>query len=282
MKKGLLGAAVALAAIAGMAGEWKGLEEANWLSGRKVKPLELRRKIVAVVDWGKSAEGSAETIGFIQKNVGGHRANGHPVDMVASHREGGEVEAIKAAIAAGGIKCPVYQGAEYSEAPGGKLPYIYVVDTTGAVVYGGGDKNAAVVALVEAISGLPEPGQLVNGVALKKFKRQAQRMMMGVRAEGATLAPFKAGLKSKKPGEAEEAQAILDAIEKSKANLEASIKDALEAGDKGMALRDITWFVKTWPSEAEKYREDHKRLAADPEARAGAAALMKAMKKKRK
>ncbi len=158
-----------------------------------------------------------------------------------------------------------------------------VLNAAGAVVYEGGDDRAAEEAVVNALTEVPVPGQLINGVALTKFKNLQKKFVMGkVRAEGATLAPIKAALKSKKPGEAEEAQAILDSIEAAKANLEKWIAEDLEAGDKGAALRDLHWFCKTWPSEKDKYDADYKRLMDDPEAVKAAKALMAPPKKKRR
>lgn len=157
-----------------------------------------------------------------------------------------------------------------------------VLDASGTVVYEGGDDREAESAVVNALTDMPVPGQLINGVVLKKFKSLQGKYVMGkVRAEGAGLAPFKAALKSKKPGEAEEAQAVLDSIETAKKNLEAWIAEDLESGDKGAALRDIHWFVKTWPSEKDKYGADYKKLSADPEAVKAAKALMAPKKKRR-
>ena len=283
--KTLFRACVALSALAALplsAGEWKGLEESNWRAGRKLRPNDLRRKVVTVVEWGVGCPDCPDVLGFVQKNVIGQRVNGHPVAMLASHLQEEDPEKVKAAAAARGIKCAVYQDARFSDvkaAPG--VPYVYVVDTTSTVVYEGTDKNDAVVAMVDAITELPVPGQLINGVDLKKFKAFQKKLVMGFKAEGAALAPFKAALKSKKPGEAEEAQAVLESIEKAKKNLEDEIAEDLAAEDKGAALRDIRWFSKTWPSEASKYADKFRELAADPEAKAGEAALLKALKRRR-
>ena len=194
-------------------------------------------------------------LAFVKKSVLGYREAGHPVTMKATLCSGGTVPAIR------------------------------VTDTSGKVVYSGADKNDAVVAITEAIMDLPVPGHLINGVTLKKFRNYDQRYVMGkTKGEGAALAPFKAALKSKKPGEAEEAQAILDSIEKAKKNLEEDIAVCLAEGTKeakGEALRDILWFRQTWPSEKDKYDAQYKTLLADPEAKTEAAALLKAAKKRR-
>lgn len=157
-----------------------------------------------------------------------------------------------------------------------------VLDAAGAVVYEGEDDREAEAAVVNALTDMPVPGQLINGVVLKKFKSYQKTFVMGkVKAEGSGLAPFKAALKSRKPAEVEEAQAILDSIAAAKKNLEMWIADDLAANDKGAALRDLMWFCKTWPSEKGKYEADYKRLLADPEAVKAAKALLAPPKKRR-
>lgn len=271
------------AAVSAVAGEWKGLEEDNWIFGRKMTAADLRRKVVFVVDWDVNAASAAEDLLFVQKNVIGQKNSGHPVEIVASCRSSATMEEMKAAAPKFfSAKCPVYQGAEFSDAPGNaKLPFYYVVDPTRTVRYAGNDKNDAVVAMVEILTDLPGVGQILGGVPLKKFKNLQKTLVMGKKAEGAALASVRTALKSKKPAEAEEAQAVLDAVEKAKQNLKDEIKECLEAGDKGTALRDIRWFCQSWPSEKEQYVDDFKKLAADPEARAAEAALLKAMKKRK-
>ena len=157
-----------------------------------------------------------------------------------------------------------------------------VLDAAGAVVYEGEDDREAEAAVVNALTDMPVPGQLINGVVLKKFKSYQKTFVMGkVKAEGSGLAPFKVALKSRKPAEVEEAQAILDSIAAAKKNLEMWIADDLAANDKGAALRDLMWFCKTWPSEKGKYEADYKRLLADPEAVKAAKALLAPQKKHR-
>ena len=213
-----------------------------------------RRKITVTVDWAQSNEESRIALAFLKKTVLGYRDAGYVIAMKATLRDGGNV------------------------------PEIHVTDASGKDVYAGSDKNDAAVALTEAIMNQPVPGQMITGVELKKFRGADKRYVMGkMKGEGAALAPFKTALKSKKPGEAEEAQAILDAIERAKKNLEEDIEACLADGSKdakGEALRDIRWFRATWPSEAKKYDESFKRLSADPEAKAAEAALLKPKKRR--
>ena len=214
-----------------------------------------RRKLTVTVDWAKDNEESRIALEFLKKTVLGYREAGHVIAMRTTLRDGGNV------------------------------PDIHVTDVSGKEIYAGPDKNDAAVALTEAIMNMPVPGQMITGVELKKFRGADKRYIMGkMKGEGAALAPFKTALKSKKPGEAEEAQAILDSIERAKKNLEEDIEACLADESKeakGEALRDIRWFAATWPSEKDKYVEAYKRLSADPEAKAAAAALMKPPKKRR-
>ncbi len=214
-----------------------------------------RRKLTVTVDWAQDNEESRTALAFLKKTVLGYRDAGYVIAMSATLRSGGNV------------------------------PDIHVTDASGKEVYSGSDKNDAAVALTEAIMSMPVPGQMIVGVELKKFRGADKRYIMGkTKGEGAALAPFKTALKSKKPGEAEEAQAILDSIERTKKNLEEDIAACLADESKeakGEALRDIRWFSATWPSEKDKYAEAYKRLSADPEAKAAAAALMKPPKKRR-
>ena len=213
-----------------------------------------RRKLTVTVDWAQGNEESRIALAFLKKTVLGYRDAGYVIAMKATLRDGGNV------------------------------PEIHVTDASGKEVYAGSDKNDAAVALTEAIMNQPVPGQMITGVELKKFRGADKRYVMGkMKGEGAALAPFKAALKSKKPGEAEEAQAILDSIERAKKNLEEDIEACLAEDSKdakGEALRDIRWFRATWPSEAKKYDEPFKRLSADPEAKAAEAALLKPKKRR--
>ncbi|MGN0852370.1 MAG: hypothetical protein ACI4Q3_03225 [Kiritimatiellia bacterium] len=190
----------------------------------------------------------------------------HKVALIAGFGEGSDKAASVRTFAAAYADSHAAQFAFASKTRPGADRF-RVLDASGTVVYEGGDDREAEAAVVNALTEMPVPGQLINGVELKKFKHLQRSFVMGkVKAEGAGLAPFKAALKSKKPGEAEEAQAILDSIRTAKENLEQWIAEDLQAGDKGAALRDLNWFRKTWPSEKAKYEADFKRLSADPEA----------------
>lgn len=245
--------------------EWKGLEDSNWYHGKKLKLSDLRRKVVMVEEW-TSENDAAETMAFVEKCWRGY--SHQPFILIASHRGERNDEKVKAAIAKIGITCSVYQNVENTKAPqSSTLPFMYVFDATGKLVFTGHDKNEAITAVVNAITEIPIPGELVAGVSFKKFRSLRSKIKMGKSVEGSLLRPVEQALKSKKPAEAQEAKEILDSIEKAKKNLEDEIASELQnGGNKAIALRDIRWMIMTWPSEKEKYIEDFKRLSLDPEA----------------
>lgn len=253
--------AVSLSVCAG----WKGLEDSNWLHGKKLKLSDLRRKVVMVEEW-SSSQDALETMAFVEKCWRGYSF--HPFTLIASHRGERDGEKIKEVISKVGMTCSVYQGVENTAAPQSSvLPFMYVFDATGKLVYSGHDKNEAITAVVNALTEIPIPGELVAGVSFRKFRSLKNKIKMGKSVEGTLLRPVRQALKSPKAHEVAEAKEILDSIERAKKNLEEEIASELEdGGNKAIALRDIRWMITTWPSEKEKYIEDFKRLSLDSEA----------------
>ena len=155
-----------------------------------------------------------------------------------------------------------------------------VLDATGHVVYEGGDDKQAEAAVVNALTDIPPPGHLVTGVSWHHFKMYRKKFeKLGVSVEGSALAPFRKGLKSTKPGVAEEAKAILDAIAKRHDTLIADIEDARKSAP-AEAYRDMLLFAKTWPSEKGKYADAISAYAADPDVVSAYKTLMAPKKRK--
>jgi hypothetical protein len=263
--------------------EWKGLDDSNWCHGKKLKTSDLGRKVVMVEEW-SSSQDATETMAFVEKCWRGYSF--HPFILIASHMSERNDEKIKETISKVGMTCSVYQGVENTKAPkSSTLPFMYVFDATGKLVYSGHDKNESITAVVNAISEIPIPGELVAGVSFKKFRSLKSKIKMGKSVEGTLLRPVQQALKSQKANEAQEAREILDSIERAKKNLEEEIASELQSeGNKAIALRDIRWMITTWPSEKEKYIEDFKRLSLDPEAVKGEKEwfLQQKLKNKRK
>lgn len=148
---------VPLALFTGMlfAGEWRGLTEANHISGPSLKADELREKVVIAVEWGADCSRCAKPLTFVQRAVDGQRGNGRSVAMLASHRHDLPRGTVCEKVHALALSCPVYQDADFSDAPNLEdLPAFYVVDGGGNVLYGGSKAEDAVLAMTAALSDL--------------------------------------------------------------------------------------------------------------------------------
>ena len=157
-----------------------------------------------------------------------------------------------------------------------------VIDGTGRIAYEGGDDKQAEAAVVNAITDMPPPGYLVADVEWKNFKMYRKKFsLLGSSVEGSALAPFRKGLKSTKPGVAEEAQAILDAVARRHDSLIADI-EAERSSAPAEAYRDMMLFAKTWPSEKGRYASAISAYAADPAVVSAYKALITPKNKKRK
>ncbi len=155
-----------------------------------------------------------------------------------------------------------------------------VLNVTGDVLYEGGDDKQAEAAVVNALTDLPPPGFLVAGVQWRHFKKFRKKFeLLGTSVEGSALNPFRNALKSKKPGVAEEAQAVLDAIAKRHDSLIADI-EAEKADAPAEAYRHMILFSKTWPSEKKRFEKDMAAYAADPEVKAAYKKLVAPKKRK--
>lgn len=159
-----------------------------------------------------------------------------------------------------------------------------VLGTNGAQLYGGTSRPEAEEAVVNALTDLPIPGVLITISSAGAFKSDRKKFeKLGTPAEGAGIAKFKTAAakleKAKKPkdkAKAEEAQSILDQLEKRKAELLAEIEEEVAADEKPEALRDLRWLVKSWPSEKAKWDAKIKELSADAEVVKQAGVLEKA------
>lgn len=159
-------------------------------------------------------------------------------------------------------------------------PAYEVLAPTGGVVYSGGAVTDAQEAVVNQLTDMPVPGALCLGVVISKFKADRKKLeWLGSPMEGFALKKYRDAVRSGKPEFADEAKAILEAIEKRRKGLAEEIADALE-DDRPAALRDMRLYVATWPSEKKKYAAKIAELSADPAVKAAADRLQKAIRKK--
>lgn len=128
---------------------WPGLADENRYYGGKLKESDLLGKVVLVYDFSIDDDESVEMLPKIHRIWDGFHQ--HPFMAIGSHR-GGRTDKVKKVVAEQGVGYPVYEGVAYRRAPRGRVPFIYVVDAKGKIVYQGRSDRDATQAVVEAIT----------------------------------------------------------------------------------------------------------------------------------
>ena len=155
--KSILACLVIFAAVCASAVEWKNVDAAHYLGGRKASAGYLQGKVVLVCLW--QAE-DAGPVGELLSALEEVWTNFKTKQLVVLGGPlGGADEAVKRQLDAAKVSFPVYSGAALARnQPIYKsLPFIYVVDETGKVVYLGRDDRNATQAVVSALTDLESP-----------------------------------------------------------------------------------------------------------------------------
>ena len=268
--RSVFAAAAVLCAAACAGVEWKGLSESNWYSGRKLSAESLSGKVVMVDEWGVGCGPCISLLPRMQEIWSSFKTK--PFVLIGSHRQGRSPDDVAALVKKHSLTYPIYEGAGLADEPpnGGGIPFIYVVDARGKVVYSGRSDREALGAVVNALTEMPSPNDLCGGVTPVKFKSLARQLVLGRSCEGAVRQ-----LKSAAKGtdaKAKEAATLLKAIGETHDSLKAKIEELQETRP-AAALAAMAKFRQTWPSEAKDCEAKYKALAADPEVAKCAKAL---------
>ena len=259
---------IALAAILSAAAchagvEWKNLNSANHICGPALSPEDLEGKVVLVDEWGLRCGPCRALIPRINELHTLWKSRG--LVVIGSHRQNGSKQEVSAVTKKCGASYPVYQGAGMvGEPPGdGGLPYLYVVSSKGKVVYSGRSERAAIEAIVNAITEIPDPDSLVGEVELKHFKSLEKQLVYGQNAES-RLSMLRSEAARKSSPRAAEAAALADAIEKARADIGARIKKEAQTAPAKAALK-CDKYVRTFPSQSQEFRKWSASLKASRE-----------------
>lgn len=258
-------AAVFAAAAAAGAVEWRNLDDAHWVSGPKLTPESLEGKVVLVDEWGVDCPPCRALLPRIEDIWQSFRPKG--LVIIGSHRQGDQRARILQLRAENKLTYPIYLDAGIvgePPSPGNSIPFVYVINSVGEVVYSGRDERAATAAIVNAITEMPAPNSLIGSIIPVKFKSMAKDLVLGKNVEN-KIPTLKSAAK-KTNAEGKEADAILKALDRSKERIAERIKKNLEKRP-GAALTDITLYSRSWPSSAAEFAEDRKNLEAIPEVR---------------
>lgn len=247
----ILAGLTALAALGSMAVEWKGIDESSYIAGPHIKSqTSLAGKVVMVDEWGKNCPPCRALLPRMEQLWESFRSK--PFVLIGSHRQQRDDAAIKALVEKNDLHYPIYQGAGLSQGEpdnGGGLPFIYVVDHRGKVVYSGRSDRDATEAVVEALGKVGTLPSLKGGVALVKFKSLEKQLEIG-KPIAPIVKKLEAAQKSKDSMATGEATRLLAAIEAGKKELVEEIECQKQINPKE-ALRLINLMKKSWPKEAE-------------------------------
>lgn len=252
MKRFLLAFSVALAAVAN-AVEWKNVEEKDYIGGVQISsPEKLMNRVVLVDMWGVNCPPCRALLPKLQDlwtNFG--LPADKPFIVLGSHRQGREDERIKALVKKAGVTYPVYQGAGIeNEPPGdGGLPYMYVLNHRGKVIYKGRDFLQAQEKIVNAIGEVGRLPSLTDGVYFVNYKNMESQLVLGKPIKN-LVKRLELDANSKDAQRAAEAKKILFAIKRGLANTKEEI-DFQKDYNPREAVRLIKLMKVTWPEEAE-------------------------------
>ena len=132
-------------------GGWRGLEAGNWSAGRRLNASALAKKVVFCYVWDSSVPESVAQLPRIEEIWDGFKSK--PFVVLASHR-GTDREAARKALKGAKATFSAYEGVAHEKEPPAlrSLPYIYVLDHRGKMVYRGHSHQDATESLVTAIT----------------------------------------------------------------------------------------------------------------------------------
>ncbi len=275
MNRATIVAFAVLSALSINAGTWNGLDDSNYYSGPKISESDLAGKVVMVDKWGVNCPPCRALLPAMQKLWNANKSK--PFMLVGSHCQGRNPEKVKELVDANKLTYPIYEWAGLDNAPSSSgLPFMYVVDHRGKVVYSGRSHEEAEAAVQKAIAAIGAMPVLCGGVSLQAFKSMEKQLVLGksVKTQVKTLnaAVKKGEAKNATPvqkKQAEEAKAILAAIEEAKTDITNEIESKRET-DPEEAYKLAKAYVASFPSEGAELKSQLPEMAAKAKERKSA------------
>ena len=268
MNRTTLAALAALSVLSLNAADWRGLEDSNYYSGPKISAADLAGKVVMVDQWGINCPPCRALLPAMQKLWNANKSK--PFVLIGSHCQGRNPEKVKELVDANKLTYPIYEWAGLADPPssGGGLPFMYVVDHRGKVVYSGRNHDEAEAAVQKAIAAVGAMPTLCGGVTLQAFKSMEKSLVLGksVKSQVKQLhAAVKKGeaknATAVQQKQAEEAKAILAAIEEAKTDIKGEIESKRESNPEE-AYKLAKAYVATFPAEGTELNAQLPEMAA--------------------
>ena len=262
MRKGIVAFAVGCACVVAVRAEmWRGLEDANHYAGPKITAADLHRKVVMVDEWGVNCGPCRQLLPQMQKYWEAFKSKDFV--LLGSHRQGRQDAAVKALVDSNKLTYPIYESAGLADGEpenGGGIPFMYVVNHRGRVVYAGRSDREAIEKAQEAIMAIGMPLSLIGDVPLKKFKSMEKQLVLGKSIKNQIkqleTAVKKSQSKTASPvhkQQGAEAEKILKSIEDAKKEARLEI-ESLKEDRPAEALKAVRDFTVTFPEEGAEYK----------------------------
>ena len=268
MNRTTLAALAAFSALSLNAANWRGLDDSNYYSGPKISEADLAGKVVMVDQWGVRCPPCRALLPAMQKLWNANKSK--PFVLIGAHCQGRNPEKVKELVDANKLTYPIYDWAGLADPPssGGGLPFMYVVDHRGKVVYSGRSHEEAEAAVQKAIAAVGAMPTLCGGVTLQAFKAMEKSLVLGkpvktqVKQLNAAVKKGEAkGATAVQQKQAEEAKEILAAIEEAKTDIKNEIESKRES-DPEEAYKLAKAYVATFPAEGAELKTQLPDMAA--------------------
>lgn len=273
----------AIATLGANAVSWKGLDESNWYSGPKITEADLAGKVVMVDKWGVFCPPCRALLPKMQEIWKSFK--GKNFILLGSHCQGRKEAEVQNLVKANKLTFPIYDWAGLAEGEprSSGIPFLYVVDHRGKVVYSGHNHNMALEAAQAAILALDLPPTLLGDVVIEKgspYKSLEKQLILGKnvtsivkKLEKDVKNAEKRSAKQADKDNAEVASRILAAIEEARREIPAEI-ERKKSSNPLDALELLINYSKTFPKDSVELKKQI------PELRKAAAEWKKAEKAK--
>ena len=281
---------------------WEGLDERDYIWGRKIVPSDLRQKVTVVVEVAPTDEESAREqllaaasvvsqdsfagiphavvwshykmprgVTVVVSDCGGKESADLLLGVLKSKDEGlsKKLETFKR------VRTPVYRGITFPGAPGpkeGKRPFAYVMGHAGVEPLFAGALDAKGLAALKAAvkaakAKLPKWRPFYGSVVDPQHFKGLETVLNSSKPKplAAEFSKIRKGIQDKDPEVSKEAQILYDAIEQTRSDLVARISMEVWTSPYRAAY-DVAELTKYWPSEKRSVARYVNAIKAVPDA----------------
>ena len=234
--------ALGLTLTAFSAVEWKNVDEDHHLAGRKASAGYLRGKVVLVDRWGVKCPPCRKLLPEVEEIWQSFKTK--PFVVLGGHVAGwGDKDGVEELAKKHKLTYPIYEDAGLAnEPPFNAIPFLYVVDETGKVLYRGHDIKKATEVVVTALTDLEAPKSVAQWKRFLDFELENLPGRAYLRIQAAKKnKKFAAELKKSYAAKEKELLAIPD------------IKKLAELVDFARKAKDMRTFSKKQRSQKSRY-----------------------------